>query len=353
MPLPPLYGHDDLKRRLSAAILAGRLPRALLLTGPPGVGKQRLALWIAQALVCERGRGEPCDTCPQCRQVLGLAHPDVHWFFPIPRPRGDEAKQVEEAEELLSQAIAARREQPLYQRPDGMAGLFLPLVRALHRRARLRPAASRGKVFVVGEAERLVPQASSPEAANAMLKVLEEPPADTWFILTAAEPSALLPTIRSRLIPMRVGRLPVALVEKFLITERNPPLAAAEARRRAARAAGSIGDALELDDSDQGARASARELLEAAARGPSSRYRYALAVKPFQARGDFAAMLDAAAELLRDDLELRLRSGAGSDAARLVEQISRVDEARRLAQGNVNPQLIVANLLARLSGSSR
>ncbi|HWO88103.1 MAG TPA: hypothetical protein VNL98_03015 [Gemmatimonadales bacterium] len=350
MPIPPLYGHDQLKLRLSTAIAAGRLPPAMLLSGPPGVGKQRLALWIAQALLCEQQPGSPCDSCPACRMVLGLSHPDVHWFFPIPRPRGDEAKQVEEAEELLAQAIASRREQPLYPRPDGMAGLFLPLVRALHRRARLRPAVARAKVFIVGECERLVPQASSPEAANAMLKVLEEPPADTWFLLTSAEPTALLPTIRSRLVPMRVGRLAADVVERFLTTVPEPPLPAAVARSRAARCGGSIGEALALEDEDQGTRAAARELLEAAHRGPAARYRYALGIKPYQARGDFSAMLSAAAELLRDDLELRLRSGSASDepAARLVERIRSIEEARRLAQGNVNPQLIIADLLVRL-----
>jgi len=282
--------------------------------------------------------------------ALTISHPDIHWFFPIPRPKGDEAKQVEEADELLSAAIAARREQPLYQRPERMAALFLPLVRALHRRAQMRPAMARAKVFLVAEAERLVPQESSPEAANAMLKVLEEPPADTFFILTTSEPAALLPTIRSRMVQLRVGRLKPGDVERFLTEAAG--VAPADARRRADLSAGSIGAALETAGT-AGAADQATALLEAARRGTVARYRYALGVKSFGGRGDFTATLDAAAEQLRDGLARSLRdagAAAASDtsASRLAAQLKDVEWARRLAQGNVNPQLIAAELLERL-----
>src|SRR6266480_6927408 len=87
MPIPPLYGHEGIRNRLVGAIASGRLPQALLLEGPAGVGKQRLGLWLAQALVCERAgeragveAGEGCAECQQCKLVLNLSHPDVHWF---------------------------------------------------------------------------------------------------------------------------------------------------------------------------------------------------------------------------------------------------------------------------------
>ncbi len=355
MPLHPVYGHDDLRERLATSMRAGKLPTALLLAGPPGVGKQRLGLWIAAGLLCERGQGEPCGSCHACRLAAGLSHPDIHWFFPITRPKGEDDKQADEAAELLAQAIAARREQPLYPRPDGMAGLFLPLIRVLHRRAQMRPAMGRAKVFVVGEAERLVPQAANPEAANAMLKVLEEPPPDTWFVVTTSEPASLLPTIRSRLVQLRVRRLKASEVARFLTEVPEPPLAAAEARRRAEQAGGSIGSALLLGAEGSGATGDAQELLEAAGRGATARYRYALAVKPYQARGDFSEALAAAAELLRDRLAERLRDPAsaaagGPAATGLLEAIRDLERARKLASGNVNPQLIVADLTRRLAG---
>lgn len=352
MPLPPLYGHAELKERLTAALAGGKLPPALLLAGPPGLGKQRIGLWIAAGALCETGPGAPCGVCHACRMAASLGHPDIHWFFPIPRPKGDESKQVEEAEESLGAAIAARRENPVYARPDGMSALFLPLVRALHRRAQMRPAMGRAKVFVVADAERLVPQASSPEAANAMLKVLEEPPPDTYFVLTTSEPSALLPTIKSRLVQLRVGRLRSAEVAAFLTEVAG--IAPADAKRRAELSGGSIGAALELGGGADRERDAAQRLLDAAA-SPAARHGYSLGVKPFGARGDFTEVLDAALELLRDDLAHRLRdvdAGTARDdapATRLAAQLREVERSRRLAQGNINPQLITSDLLRRLA----
>lgn len=95
MRLHPVYGHEALRSRLATAMAAGKLPPALLLVGPPGVGKQRLGLWIAQGMVCEQGPGAPCGACHACRLAQGLGHPDIHWFFPIPRPKAEESRQVE------------------------------------------------------------------------------------------------------------------------------------------------------------------------------------------------------------------------------------------------------------------
>src|SRR5689334_24116044 len=115
MPLPPLYGHEGTRNRLVGAIASGRLPQALLFEGPRGVGKQRLALWLAQALLCEnrgKGKGEtgdPCGECQPCRMVLSLSHPDVHWFVPLEpsKKSGDADKQVEVVEDALAAEMAA------------------------------------------------------------------------------------------------------------------------------------------------------------------------------------------------------------------------------------------------------
>src|SRR5512134_3166998 len=109
MTLKPLVGHADSRSRVSRAVREGRLPQVLLLTGPTGVGKQRLALWIAQLLYCERPAPEPCGDCRGCRLVLGLGHPDLHWIVPIPRPKAAEPdKQVEEAAEAIAEVLAER-----------------------------------------------------------------------------------------------------------------------------------------------------------------------------------------------------------------------------------------------------
>src|SRR3954462_11482330 len=109
MTLHPLAGHAPTRTRRAGAIAPGRFPQASVLTGPQGVGKQRLALWLAQALLCEEPTREgPCDRCSACKRVLDLAHPDVLWFIPIPRPKATEpSKQIEEAEGLIGEVIQA------------------------------------------------------------------------------------------------------------------------------------------------------------------------------------------------------------------------------------------------------
>jgi DNA polymerase-3 subunit delta' len=341
MSLPALVGHQEPRRRLAEALRGGRLPQVLLFAGPAGVGKQRLALWLAQLALCERTGLEPCGECRSCRLVEGLAHPDLHWFVPIPRPKAaDPDKQMDEAAETLAAVMAERRETPLYGPPDGMASHALASVRLLQREAVLRPVEGRLRIFILGDAERLVPQESSQEAANALLKLLEEPPADALFVLTAADPRRLLPTIRSRVVPVRLGRLSDAEV-RTVLSAHDPKLAGAALEARVRDAAGSIGAAVAAGDETAKARQAAAALLEAVAAGRGARLERAFKQNPWSARGDFSAMLDALAETLRD----AAREAAGDAKARaLLTALDRVAEAREAAAGNVNPQLLLAVL---------
>ncbi|HEX9250540.1 MAG TPA: hypothetical protein VF856_13625, partial [Gemmatimonadaceae bacterium] len=84
MPIVDLYGHEQLRERLDESVRAGTLPSSLLFQGPRGVGKQRLALWLAQRLFCTEPN-PPCGACKSCRYVAELTHPDLHWIFPRPR----------------------------------------------------------------------------------------------------------------------------------------------------------------------------------------------------------------------------------------------------------------------------
>ena len=353
MPLAPLAGHIASRLRLAGAYRGGRLPQTLLFTGPAGVGKQRLALWLAQLTQCEGTSDEPCGVCRGCRQVLELQHADVHWLVPIPRPKaGDADKQVEEAAEALAAIMEERRARPLYLPPDGMASHGVASARVLQRAASLTPVGRGPKVFIVGAAERLVPQESSPEAANALLKLLEEPPADSLFILTTVDARRLLTTIRSRAVPVRLGRLSDDEVRGFLAAELKPALPAAELEMRVRRAAGSIGAALAGGDDNQ-ADDAARGLLEALLAGPGPRLERALRQQPWSARGEFSAMLDAVADTLgeaaRGAMGEKIRRPVpagllGSEPQALFRAMDRVSEAREAAYGNVNPQLLLAVL---------
>jgi DNA polymerase-3 subunit delta' len=342
MPLPPLVGHEGVKNRLAGAVASGRLPQALLFEGPRGVGKQRLALWLAQCLVCEQGG---CGECQSCRLVATLQHPDVHWFVPLELSKkgADADKQVDLVAEALAEEMAARREQPMYQAPQGLASHGIAAVRLLLRRLALTPALGRRKVFIVGDAERLIPQRGMEDAANALLKALEEPPADTVLVLTTADPEALLPTILSRVVRVRVARLVDSVVTDFaqhvLGIKGKTELA-----QRVSAAEGCIGRLLAPEgDSGVGSRR-AGELLEAGRKGATTGYALALSQMPFQARGGFTEMLDALAG------RLRAEARTGGATQKLVEAIARVMDARELAQGNVNPQLVAAVLAEDLAG---
>ena len=352
--MPPLVGHEEVRRRLAGARRAGKLPQVLLIEGPTGVGRQRLALWLGQSLLCEASTDEPCSKCRPCRRVLELSHPDLHWIVPIPRPKaGDPDKQVDEAAEAVAEVLEERRQQPLYGPPDGLASHGIASVRLIQRRAALTAVEGGPRVFVIGHAERLVPQESSQEAANALLKLLEEPPAGAFFLLTATDAGRLLPTIRSRVVPLRLGRLTDAQVSGFLADHLEPRLAGAELAERTRSAEGSIGAAISA--SDQGAKAyrAAGELLEAALEGGAVMAERALKQGPFAARGEFTAMLDALDEALGE--AARAESGAEPRRAvpkglrrrslpGLLQAQRHVAAAREAAAGNVNPQLLTAVL---------
>jgi DNA polymerase III subunit delta' len=355
MPLHSLIGHQEIRQRLAKGLLSQRLPQVLLLTGPWGVGKQRLALWLAQLALCNAALDEPCGSCRPCRLVMGLAHPDLHWFVPIPRPKATEVdKQVEEAAQAIAAVMAERRQQPLYGQTDGMASHGIASVRLLQRRSSLTSVEGGRRIFIIGEADRLVSQEASQEAANALLKLLEEPPAGSLFILTTTDAGRLLPTIRSRAALVRLRGLPDASIREFLAAGIRPAPAAAELDRRVAAGEGSIGRALAAGDANGKAQQAAGRLLQAVMAGVGPTFEEALKQPPWSARGDFTAMLDALAETLSE----AARSSLGhtprrpvpqalqryEHADRLLKAMERVEEARDAAWGNVNPQILLAVL---------
>src|SRR6476659_5856433 len=207
MPLVNLYGHDALRDLLARTSADGKLPRSLLFHGSRGVGKQRLALWLAQLMLCT-SEDKPCGKCRACEYSLNLTHPDLHWYFARLRPTDPDPALTDVVDDY-QEAIAERLSNGgLYTAPSGNEGIFVATVRAIVQQASFTPAMASGKVFVIGDAERMVPQEGTEFAANAFLKLLEEPSSKTTIILTSSEPGALLPTIRSRVVSIRVPPLP-------------------------------------------------------------------------------------------------------------------------------------------------
>lgn len=378
--LPDLIGHEETRAALSAALGRNQLPGSLLMHGPTGIGKQRLALWLAQRLVCESPAAvEPCGSCAACKAVLRLQHPDVHWFFPMPRPKssGGADKMADALEEARAEALEERRKTAFRATtPSETIGIYVGHIQTLRRLATARPSMGRRKVFIVGDAEYLVPQEASPEAANALLKILEEPPADTTFILTAADPDSLLPTVRSRVLPMRLRPLEVETVQRVLVDQLGAD--PRKAKLAAHLSEGSIGRALAFlpDEDEPGAlealRLHARDLLEAAAASNAApRLAAAHGIAPSGARGAFLDMLDflslwvrdlAAAAEGADDLIVNVDARTRlSELAKQLPQASagaaqalrHIEYARGLTTFNINPQLALASVLRSVGNALR
>jgi DNA polymerase-3 subunit delta' len=299
-----------------------------------------------------------------------LEHPDLHWYFPLPRPKGATTpeKLAQALEEARAETLSDIREDPLRPSVGGEPrSLYLAAARSLRRQAHRRPSSGDRQVFILAEAEALAPQGSSSEAANALLKLLEEPPSSTVLILTSSEPGRLLPTIRSRTTQLHLPPLSREEVAEFLV--QMVDVEETEARRVAAIAHGAIGRALGFIRSgeDPGPleerRSDAYVLLSAALAptlGPA--FQRALTFQPVGARGLFE-LLDFLEEWLRELALAAADSGRDQEAAGeagvfheilgrwrihpadVAGAFRRTDEAREMAAGNVNPQLLIFGLL--------
>ncbi len=206
-----LVGLGDVTRTLGAMLGSGRLPHALLFTGPRGGGKNSLARALAAALNCARpGQGgAPCGLCPSCLKVAKDIHPDLATFGPSGRSRQIKMEDIQ----------------------------------TLRAQMAFRPYEGRVKVFIVREADRL-----GSDAGNALLKTLEEPPPDSVLLLTSASEAEVMPTILSRCLRLKLPPLPHRLVCEALAEKRG--LTGPRARLLAALAAGALGPALSLDPED-------------------------------------------------------------------------------------------------------
>jgi DNA polymerase-3 subunit delta' len=373
MSLRPVYGHEALRYRLASAHHADHLPASLLLTGPRGVGKQRLALWLGQLLLCE-GRAprdplglieeppqgapmEPCGSCPQCRYSGRLQHPDLQWFFPRQKPKDGRELRQEDVLADLAESVAERvAADGLWTGSTGMEALYIETVRALLHAASLRPAMAARSVFVVGDAERMVAQEGADQAANAFLKLLEEPPPHLTLILTSSEPGALLPTIRSRVVTLRVTPVAPDAVTAFLgdpAVRARLGHSAADMPALLARANGAPGQLLQSASGDE-AEETARQLLEAAlaprsAEGDAVRAQVAAKAGITRARGAYADALDALTVLLHQRIRGALDRGLDRHARQVSMAIALLERSKRHTQHNVTPQLITAVLLDELA----
>lgn len=354
MPLLPIHGHAALRARLGDAVGRDALPASLLLHGRRGVGKQRLALWLGQCLLCAADGPRPCGACQHCRYALAGTHPDIHWFFPRPSLKAGDSTPAKVLDDFR-EAIGERTRTGAWAPAPPGEGIYVATVHAMVQSASLAPALAQRKVYVLGDAERMVLREGAEEAAGAFLKLLEEPPPRTTVILTTSEPGGLIPTIRSRVVAVRVPPLAPAESDAVLaepamqeaVKAMGGPSSREEQRRIAAGAPGAL-----LGDADWAdALQRARRMLDAAASGDRrEQARTALAQGSSKSRGAFTTSLDALTTLVHERVRaLAARDDAGG-ARRAAQAMGVVERAKERATGNVNPQLIASELLRDLGG---
>lgn len=209
MAFDKLLGQETAIRLLKDDLDSGRIHHAYLFTGKKGVGKRTLALEFARALFCHGQEGEACGNCLACRKIDHSNHPDLS----IVR---------------ISEGDSIKIEQ----------------IRELQRELAFRPYEGQWKVFIIEDADKM-----TPEAANSLLKTLEEPPAYGLIILLARETESLLPTIISRCHLIQLNPLSAENIEQLLLEAGYGDKE--KVRLIAGLAAGSPGEAIKLmEDED-------------------------------------------------------------------------------------------------------
>jgi DNA polymerase-3 subunit delta' len=264
MGFSEFLGNQRVVAALQGALRSGRVPHALLFTGPRGVGKYSLARMFAQAANCERLTDDFCGQCHTCQRIALLADPQKLIEQGIAeRGESADAATVERTPLILQSHpdVWALVPDPVrLKTPVARPMLRIGQVRAIQRAASFQPMGRR-RVFILDGAETM-----RGDVANVCLKLLEEPPGSATLILTAPSPYSLLGTIVSRSMQFNFAPLPQSEVEQILQekSDRKP----AERKHAAELADGSPGFAMAMDlDQVVNQRRTALRILEHAARG--------------------------------------------------------------------------------------
>jgi len=243
MLLKDIIGQEAVKREMCRMVQQSRIPHAILLTGVAGIGKLPLAIAFAQYIACKhRTETDACGVCPTCLQYSKLQHPDLHFAFPIVKvDKGADVcdDYIGEFRQMVldnpycdaddwTQAMGAEKKQSLIYEKESSE---------IQRKLSLKAFGDGYKVMIVWQPEKM-----HIACANKLLKLLEEPPEMTLFLFVSEHPEQMLPTIISRLRPVRVPRL----TDEEIVGALNSQQAADVARL----AGGSYREALRLLDAE-------------------------------------------------------------------------------------------------------
>lgn len=218
MYLKDIIGQTEAKQHLLTLVHETRVPHAMLLYGPPGSGKLPLAIAFARYLTCDNpGSDDACGHCLSCLMMNKLAHPDVHFAFPV-------VKKKSGRDTVSADYLDAWRQQ-LLDTPyfnlqmwlermgteNQQAQIFVSESDEIQRSLALKPSRSKYKIMIIW-----LPEKMNAECGNKLLKLLEEPPAHTVFLMVSEMPDALMPTLVSRMQRFRLPPLPEEEIASML-----------------------------------------------------------------------------------------------------------------------------------------
>ena len=314
MAFETLLGNGQLKQNLAASLSRGHISHFYLISGPRGAGKRTLARSLAAAILCGE-KNKPCLRCAACRKVIGNNHPDVI--------------TVEDPEH---KTVAVK------------------IVRQFREDVFVRPNEAEHKIYIF-------PQELGLEGQNALLKILEEPPAYGVFILLTDNPAKLLPTVRSRCTELKLLALPPEILEPQL--KKDFPQAPQEDIRAAmVRSGGFLGQARELLETGDALPPQTEWFVRSFAARDALLLTQTLVPMEKWKRDALTEILDSWAQLLESALTCRAGGAAVSSHARnlatsrsspeLLAALEAVRKAREYALGNVSPAAVCGWLAWKL-----
>ena len=213
-----ILGQEDAKRQLIQGAKTGKLAHALLLTGPSGSGKLPLTLATARYLLCQHpGENDACGTCPSCAMMNRLAHPDLHFAFPIIKRKAGRDSVCDDFlpqwREMLHRQLYVGLSQWMNVLDAGnqQPQIYVRESDEIQRKLSLKSNQGGYKIMLIW-----LPEKMNLECANKLLKLLEEPPRQTVFLLVSEDAASLLPTIISRTQRIHLGPLSEEVLADYL-----------------------------------------------------------------------------------------------------------------------------------------
>lgn len=371
MQFHQIVGQTAAKQQLTEAARNGRLPHALLLRGPAGAGKLALANALIQYVNCQQAtEHDSCGRCSNCLRISKGVFPDLHFVMPI-------LLRTEAGRSSLSEDYYATFRERFFPNPyfsmeqwqqvleseNRQLAIGVADIRELKRKLSLRAFEGGYKAAILWNAEHI-----RSEAANAFLKLLEEPPEKTLLILTCSDVSQLLPTILSRCQQISLSRVSRADIEAYLL---DKGIEAARAAEAAAISEGSVSQALAcLDESQQlmhdryaawfravylGNYARIQEEIQPVTESSREFQKLflAYAIKKIRDSLMFHAGVEELSLSTENDRSFHQNFAKVLDVEKAGNMVRLLDECRREVAGNANPQLAFSALSLRLYGALR